>query len=138
MKKRNRILNDLRRIRKGYVNRFIDNTFDLSDRISYLLSKNKMTQKDLADKLNKKESEVSKWLSGTHNFTIKTISKIEDVFDEKMINVVSDKQITKRETKYIFINSNHVFNGSSLISTSEKHQLTTNKPRFKRISALEC
>lgn len=138
MKKRNKILDNLRRVRKGYVDRFIDNTFDLSDRITYLLSKNKMSQKDLADKLNKKESEVSKWLSGTHNFTIKTIAKIEDVFDDKLINVVSDKEITKRETKYIFINSNHILNGSSLISTTDRHQLSTNKPRFKKIKAIEC
>ena len=37
--------------------------------------------------LNKKESEISKWLSGTHNFEIKTIAKIESVLEENIIQV---------------------------------------------------
>jgi hypothetical protein len=31
----------------------------------------------IASRLNKKESEISKWLSGNHNITIKTLAAIE-------------------------------------------------------------
>lgn len=53
--------------------------------ISHILEKQGKTQKDLADILNKKESEISKWLRGTHNFTYKTISKIEIALGEQIV-----------------------------------------------------
>ncbi|HEX2968173.1 MAG TPA: helix-turn-helix transcriptional regulator [Bacteroidales bacterium] len=43
------------------------------------------TQRDLAVLLGKKESEISKWLQGTHNFTYKTICKIEVALGEPII-----------------------------------------------------
>ncbi len=53
--------------------------------ISNILDRKKLTQKDLAEKLGKKESEISKWLRGTHNFTFKTIGKIEAVLGVSLI-----------------------------------------------------
>lgn len=53
--------------------------------ISEILEKQGKTQKNLADLLGKKESEVSKWLRGTHNFTYRTISKIEAALGEQII-----------------------------------------------------
>ncbi len=40
-------------------------------------------QRDLANAMGKTEAEISKWLCGFHNFTIKTISKIEAVWVPK-------------------------------------------------------
>ncbi|MCZ8286906.1 MAG: helix-turn-helix transcriptional regulator, partial [Bacteroidia bacterium] len=37
------------------------------------------------EKLGKSEAEISKWLSGTHNFTIRTLSKIEAELGESVI-----------------------------------------------------
>lgn len=54
----------------------MDATFAIANRIHELLVKRGMTQKDLAIKLNKKEAEVSKWLTGSHNFTISTLNRI--------------------------------------------------------------
>ena len=45
----------------------------ISTLISEILDRKGLKQKYLAEKLNKKESEVSKWMQGTHNFTLKTI-----------------------------------------------------------------
>lgn len=42
-------------------------------------------QKDLALALNKRPSEITKWLSGTHNFTTDTLWDIEEVLDVKLI-----------------------------------------------------
>lgn len=53
--------------------------------ISKILEKQGKTQKDLAVLMGKKESEVSKWLRGTHNFTYRTISKIEIALGEQLI-----------------------------------------------------
>ncbi|GEM_PF-4974526 len=41
-------------------------------------------QKDLARLLVKGESEISKCMTGTHNFTIKTLSKIEAILGERL------------------------------------------------------
>ena len=54
-------------------------------KINSILIDQGKSQKDLADLLGKKESEISKWLQGTHNFTYKTICKIEAVLGEEII-----------------------------------------------------
>lgn len=46
-----------------------------------------MTQKEFAKKMNKTEAEVSRWLSGTHNFTLKTIAKITNVLGESIVTI---------------------------------------------------
>ncbi len=38
--------------------------------------------------LDKNESEISKWMRGTHNFTIETISQIENVLGVHILQVV--------------------------------------------------
>lgn len=55
---------------------FMEESFALSDRIKFLLDKHNIIQRELAEKLGESESEVSKWLSGTHNFTSHTPIKI--------------------------------------------------------------
>lgn len=54
-----------------------DLSFDIAERISMLLEKKGITKKELARRLGKRESEVSKWLTGRHNFTISTIASIQ-------------------------------------------------------------
>jgi ribosome-binding protein aMBF1 (putative translation factor) len=60
---------------------------DVVERIYDLMEKYAMNQKDLAQKLGKHPSEINKWLSGTHNFTFKTISRLENIFGESILSV---------------------------------------------------
>ena len=60
-------------------------SFAVSDKIHKLLTEKGMTQKELAKKMGKTEAEVSVWLSGQHNFTLRTLAKISVVFDEDLI-----------------------------------------------------
>lgn len=62
-------------------------SFAISDKIAEALEKQGMTQKMLAKKMGKSETEVSRWLSGTHNFTLKTLSKISSVLGVNLIAV---------------------------------------------------
>lgn len=62
-------------------------SFAVSDKIHQLLMKQGMTQKGLAKKMGKTEAEVSVWLSGQHNFTLRTLAKISAVFGEDLIQV---------------------------------------------------
>ncbi len=70
------------------VRRKVDLSFLIVDRIQAVLQQRGLRQKDLANMLDKKESEISKWMRGTHNFTIETISQIEKVLGEPILQVV--------------------------------------------------
>jgi transcriptional regulator with XRE-family HTH domain len=76
----------------------IDDSFALADRIAYLLNKHKITQRQLAERLGKRESEVSKWLSGGHNFTQATLTKISCAIGEPIYVIPSVQQISDAET----------------------------------------
>lgn len=62
-------------------------TYGIAERISEVLKSRNLTQKELAKQLHKRESEISKWLTGRHNFTMQTIAKIETALDCKLINI---------------------------------------------------
>jgi transcriptional regulator with XRE-family HTH domain len=74
------------------VKRFVDHSFDIVDQIYDILVRQGKTQRDLAKMLGKKESEISKWMQGTHNFTIKSLAKIEDVLGEEIITTPKKSQ----------------------------------------------
>ncbi|MGM9847334.1 MAG: multiprotein-bridging factor 1 family protein [Muribaculaceae bacterium] len=63
-------------------------SFGIAERISEVLKSKNLTQKDFAHQLNKRESEISKWLTGRHNFTMQTIAKIETALGCKLISIV--------------------------------------------------
>lgn len=65
----------------------IDMSFALADKIDAILKENKISQKDLAKRMGKTEAEVSRWLGGTHNFTLRTIAKISDALGIRLISI---------------------------------------------------
>ena len=73
---------------------YVDRSMEIADRIHSILNAKKLNQKDLAERLGKKEAEVSKWLNGVHNFTIKTISKIENALGESIIVPVNGEEFS--------------------------------------------
>jgi transcriptional regulator with XRE-family HTH domain len=50
---------------------------DIVVRVNELMREKGYSQKDLAAKMNKKPSEINKWLKGNHNLTLKTLAKLE-------------------------------------------------------------
>lgn len=64
-----------------------DWSFAISDKIADALEEKGMTQKMFAKQIGKTETEVSRWLSGTHNFTLRTIAKISSVLGMNIITV---------------------------------------------------
>ena len=61
------------------LERTMDLSFEIADRIEEFAKKNRIKKKDFADYAGVNPSEVTKWVSGTHNFTLSTIAKIEKV-----------------------------------------------------------
>ena len=62
-------------------------SFRIVDRIHEILEEKGLKQKDLAERLGKSEAEISKWMRGTHNFTIDTLSSIELALDAPILEV---------------------------------------------------
>ena len=64
---------------------FVRQYTDIVVRINEILQKKGYTQKDLATKMNKRPSEINKWLKGNHNLTLKTLAKLEAELGEPLI-----------------------------------------------------
>jgi transcriptional regulator with XRE-family HTH domain len=64
---------------------FVQHTLDIAYQVSELLKSNKLSQNELSKLLGKEKSEISKWLSGNHNLTLKSISKLEAVLKKQII-----------------------------------------------------
>lgn len=69
----------------------IDYSFAISEKIYNLMCKKGLNKKQFAEALGKKPSEITKWLSGQHNFTIRTIAMLSIFFNEPIIEVCTQK-----------------------------------------------
>ena len=63
-------------------------SFQISDRIYELMRERGLSKKQFADALGKRPCEVTKWLSGQHNFTIATLSMLSSFFGQPVIAVI--------------------------------------------------
>ena len=88
MLRRNKILEERRKHVDPEIRKSVDLSFQIVDRIHDILVSKGMKQKDLALLLGKREAEISKWMRGTHNFTIDTLVSIEDALQAPILNVV--------------------------------------------------
>jgi len=59
----------------------------LAARIDDAIKAKKWKKKDFAEALGKSNSEISKWLSGTHNFTSDTLFDIERILNLTLIQL---------------------------------------------------
>jgi transcriptional regulator with XRE-family HTH domain len=81
---------------------FISKLTDIADRVQQLLDEKDWTQKDLAEAMGKRESEISKWLTSIHNFTLKSIAKMEAALGADIINVPLSGEISCA-TNYVYL-----------------------------------
>lgn len=58
------------------IQKQVNMSMAISDKIARVLQEKNISQKDFAKLMGKTEIEVSRWLSGGHNFTISTLAKI--------------------------------------------------------------
>lgn len=60
-------------------------SFAIADEIYRLMQERGLSKKQFAEALGKKPSEVTKWLSGQHNFTIRTLSLLSSFFGKPLV-----------------------------------------------------
>jgi transcriptional regulator with XRE-family HTH domain len=63
---------------------------EIADRIFRCIKQRNITQKEFAQQLGMKESQLCKILGGNANLTLKTIVKIETVLQEEIVKIARD------------------------------------------------
>ena len=74
----------------------VELNMDIANKIDAILKAKGMNQRELAAKMGKKESEISRWLTGAHGFTTKTITAISAALGEQIIYI-------NPKTSYVFL-----------------------------------
>ncbi|WP_291867941.1 helix-turn-helix transcriptional regulator [Maribacter sp.] len=94
-KNKNNIIGDwLAEYGNPEIDIMVKHNLAIANKVARILKEKGMGKSEFADKMGKSASEVSKWLSGTHNFTIKTIAKLENALGEDLIHI-------EKEYKYV-------------------------------------
>lgn len=62
-------------------------SFAISDRLYELMREKGLNKKQFAESLGKRPNEITRWLSGEHNFTIATIAMLSVFFGKSIISV---------------------------------------------------
>ncbi len=65
---------------------FIDRAMEITEQIFQILESKGYNQKNFAEILGKSEAEVSKWLSGYHNFTLRSLTLIESKLEKNIFS----------------------------------------------------
>ena len=65
----------------------IDLSFAIAERLESLIKEKGLSKKEFADAIGKRPSEVTKWLSGQHNFTLRTLAMLSTFFGENLVEV---------------------------------------------------
>ena len=70
----------------------VDLSFAIADKLDALIKSRGMTKKEFAIAFGCRPSEVTKWLSGQQNFTIRTLAKLATFFGEPLVTVSEKKE----------------------------------------------
>lgn len=62
-------------------------SFQISNRLDSLMREKGLSKKQLADAVGKRPSEITRWLSGEHNFTISTLARLSTFFGQPIVTV---------------------------------------------------
>ncbi len=83
--KQNDILQQIRAEMDPVMKKRMEFSVEIANRVFSLLEEKGMSQKDLARKMGKTETEVSRWLSGMHNLTLGSIAKLSIALEKDII-----------------------------------------------------
>lgn len=80
------------------IEKFIDKNLQVTEKVRLALEAKGWKAADLAAAMGKSPSEVSKWLTGMHNLTLKSIVKMETALGIELIHTEPVK-----EYEYVFL-----------------------------------
>lgn len=80
------------------IEKFIEKNLAITEKVRIAMEQKGWKSQDLAKAMDKNPSEVSKWLTGMHNLTLKSIIKMEIALS---IDLVHTEHI--KEYEYVFL-----------------------------------
>lgn len=72
----------------------VDLSFAIAERLESLIKEKGLSKKEFAEAIGKRPSEVTKWLSGQHNFTLRTLAMLSTFFGESLVEVKRNKNLS--------------------------------------------
>lgn len=99
MKKEGNIITSwLNQNRNPEIDKFIEKNLAITEKVRLAMELKGWKSQDLAKQMGKKPSEVSKWLTGMQNLTLKSIIKMELALGVELININPSN-----EYQYVFL-----------------------------------
>ena len=93
MKKQNSMISDwLEKNPNPEIDKFISKNLAITEKVRKALEAKSWSKARFAEEMGKKPSEVSKWLSGTHNLTLRSIIKMEIALEVDLIHISPIKE----------------------------------------------
>lgn len=74
---------------------------DLIVHINRIIKEKGYSQKALADKMEKSPSEIHKWLNEEHNFTLRSIAKLQAELGEELLVVPVKKPVVEFNSQFV-------------------------------------
>ena len=102
---------------------YVSKSLEIVHQIILFLGEKGMNQKSLAKKLDKSEAEISKWLSGSHNFTVRTLAAIGTAIGEEII--ITPQKAKSNAIKYTTAIYRASLNEKNPLSNTEKYKIRT-------------
>ena len=62
-------------------------SFEISNKLDELMRERGLSKKQIADAIGRRPSEITRWLSGEHNFTIATLGMLSAFFGQPIVTV---------------------------------------------------
>lgn len=119
---RNKIFQEILDETPKDVEIFVKLYADIVLRINELMEEKGLNQRALASKLDKQPSEIHKWLNGNHNFTLRSLAKLQAELDGVILEVPAKKPAPN----YQSVNDGKAFEVYSSINTADiNHEIWT-------------
>ena len=111
--KKKDLLNDLLNTISAEEQSKTDKKMILAAKIANAIKARGLKKSEFAELLGKQPSEISKWLSGTHNFTVETLMDIEQVLSIQLLDTKNWNRFDKYDKSEV-----HPKTSTSLTSES--------------------
>ena len=107
------------------IAKLVERNLAIANRVLTILKEKGIKKSQFAEMLDKKPSEITKWLSGSHNLTMKSIVKMEVTLGVDLLNVVGANNNTPPEKEYVYLGC---IQGSTMEKAIDDYHKTTVKP----------
>jgi len=68
------------------IDKFLERNLAITEKVNTILKERGLKKREFAKMLGKNPSEITKWLTGLHNLTLKSITKMEVALNIDLLN----------------------------------------------------